>query len=150
MKYLLPVLLALAAVGSVVAGLRLFEVLRARRAANAAVAATAPLGVEAARDARQPPLFEVAPVPVPSGVPYSVAADGGAPHVVDRAALRSLLLHQSYAALNEAFEAYQAAFESNAALEGLPLDIHESTSTTGFSPSRTFPFSMFGIRRSSL
>lgn len=97
---------------------RIYELVVARRAVEAQL-----LQGEAARETRQAPLFEVAPVAVPSAVPYMQSSpDGGTSLVVDRAALRSLLLHEKYDALDAAFEAYQAAFEANQSNESAPLD----------------------------
>lgn len=129
MKQPLPALLFLIALVLGVSGFyavpRIQELWRARQLVNAAAGEPDP---ETARAERQAPLFDVAPVLVPSSVPYAEPAPDHPGPVVDRAALRSLLLHQKYVALNAAFDAYQGAFEENHALESLPLDASDTFS----------------------
>ena len=79
-----------------------------------------------ARQRRQTPVAELAPSAMPNGLPLlgqSGRDDYGMPtQYVDRPALRSLLLHQQYAALNWSFEQLQQEFERDQRKEYWAID----------------------------
>ena len=82
--------------------------------------------VEGERQTRTSTITEVAPAPLPTGLPLRGKegrdADGYPTQYVDRPALRSLLSHGKYEELTRYFEAYQAAFEEDPRHEYWPLD----------------------------
>ena len=75
---------------------------------------------------RLKPFVEVPPAPEPSGLPLlgteGFTADGDPTQYVDQAGLRSLLKHRRFAALDLAFEHFQAAFEKDPRFEQWPTD----------------------------
>src|SRR5580693_4197978 len=78
------------------------------------------------RAERQTPLVQVAPAPLPSGLPLTGVeghdSDGYPTRYVDRPALRSLLAHQRYQELSSDFDQLQSAFEADPKHEYWPID----------------------------
>lgn len=78
------------------------------------------------REQRQEAFVEVAPAPIPTGIPLrgeeGTDADGAPRQWVDVKGLRSLLLNRRFAALDQAFTHFQDAFERDARFEAWPLD----------------------------
>ncbi len=112
--------LAGALVVSLAVGARLL-VARRRAALDRVAAADS-----AERDARRAPVLDVAPAPLPTGLPL-IGPDGNGPdgyplRYVDRPALRSLLVHERYAELTADLEQFQADFEADPTREYWPDD----------------------------
>jgi tetratricopeptide (TPR) repeat protein len=86
--------------------------------------------VVAERAQRQTPVAEIAPAPLPAGVPLlgvdGQDSDGYPTRYVDRAALRALLWHKRYTDLTRYLEGFQAAFEADPRREYWPADAGEA------------------------
>jgi tetratricopeptide (TPR) repeat protein len=80
--------------------------------------------IEKARAIRTTALVEVAPCPLPNGLPLA----GTRPHV-DMAAVRSLFWHRKFAELTDDFEKLQDAFEADPKKEHWPGDATDAFST---------------------
>ncbi len=82
--------------------------------------------IEDDRIARTTALVEVAPAPLPTGLPIvgstTPGPDGYAPAHVDKPALRSLLWHRKFADLTRDFEQLEDAFEADPRKEYWPAD----------------------------
>lgn len=81
---------------------------------------------EAERLSRLKPFVEVAPAPLPRGLPLKgdegTSAEGFPRQWVDQAGLRSLLIHKRFAQLDAAFTHFQDAFEKDPHFERWPAD----------------------------
>jgi tetratricopeptide (TPR) repeat protein len=86
-----------------------------------------------ARHLRTTALVEVAPAPLPTGLPIvgdaTPGPDGYAAAHVDKAALRSLFWHRKFDDLTHDFEALEDAFESDPRKEYWPIDAGDAFDT---------------------
>lgn len=89
--------------------------------------------VAARRDTRLTPIARIAPAPVPREIPLVPASSrreiDTPDRYVDRAALRSLLLHRRFDELTRYVEQLQAGFEKDPRCEGWPIDATHALGT---------------------
>jgi tetratricopeptide (TPR) repeat protein len=89
------------------------------------------------RKERLTPIAEIAPAPLPAALPATgesgFSEDGYPTQYVDKASLRSLLLHERFSDLTKYFEEFQAAFEKNPRFEYWPIDAADAFSTAELS-----------------